>query len=103
MTTAESVVETTRRNQEAFVHIWVDGVRKFWGLAPLTDAKIADPKVPGVPTADEVVDNAFNFAEKVLSTQREFIKSWLAASKSVASSTAWLAQSATKDGNSKKG
>lgn len=98
MTTAtDTFVEATRRNQEAFVQTWTDGVQKFWGLMPA-----ADTKTPTVPSADEVVDNAFDFAAKVLATQREFIKSMLAASKSVNSNMAWFAQNATKGSTSKK-
>lgn len=97
MTTTETFGEATRRSQEAFMQIWTDGVRKFWGLVSAADAKVSS-----VFTAEEVVDNAFDFAEKVLATQREYTKSWLAATKSIASSTAWLAQSATKDATSEK-
>ncbi|MGH3822200.1 MAG: hypothetical protein ACRDRA_05070 [Pseudonocardiaceae bacterium] len=97
MTTTETFVEATRRNQEAFMYVWTDGVRKFWELASAANGKVSDEKAPGVPTAEEVVDNAFDFAEKVLVVQRGYVKCWLAAVKSMTSSTAWLAQSATKD------
>ena len=93
MTTTETFVEATRRNQEAFIHTWADGVQKFWGLMPTGNAK-----APSVPSAEEVVNHTFDFAEKVLATQREFVLSMLAAAtKSAASNTAWLAQNATKD------
>lgn len=98
MTTTESIAETTRRSQETFLQIWANGVQTFLGLPLATDTKEAVK----APSPEEVVDNAFNFAEKVLATQREYIKSWLAAVKSMNSSTAWLAQSAVKDTNSKK-
>jgi hypothetical protein len=99
MTTAtETFVEAARRNQEAFLHMWTDSVQKFWGLVPAADAT-----APSVPSAEEVVDNAFDFAQKVLATQRELTKTMLAATKSVASNTAWLAQNSTKGTSAKKG
>lgn len=97
MTTTETFVDVTRRSQEAFMQIWTDGVQRYFGLLPAPDAK-----APGVPSPEEVVDNAFNFAETVLATQREYTKSWLAATKAVASSTAWVAQNATKAATTKK-
>lgn len=103
MTTAtDTFVDETRRNQEAFMDVWTDGVRKFWGLAEVANSKVSNAKAPGVPSADDVVDHAFDFAEKVLAAERAYLKCWLAAVKSMTSSTAWLAQSATKEATSKK-
>lgn len=101
-TATDTFVEETRRNQEALMDVWTDGVRKFWGMTAAANGKVADAKVPGVPPVEEVVDNAFDFADKVLAAERAYIKCWLAAVKSMTSSTAWLAQSATKDPTSKK-
>ncbi|MCA1835061.1 MAG: hypothetical protein LC721_01455 [Actinobacteria bacterium] len=90
MTTSETMTEVTRRSQEAFasaVQIWADSLQRFVGLLPASDAT--------VPSADEVVDRAYDFAAQALATQREFTKSILAASRSAASSAAWVAQDAT--------
>jgi hypothetical protein len=90
MTTSETMAEVTRRSQEAFasaVQIWADSLQRFAGLLPASDAK--------VPSADEVVDRAYDFAAQALVTQREFTKSILAATRSAASSAAWVAQDAT--------
>jgi hypothetical protein len=90
MTTSETMAEVTRRSQEAFasaVQIWADSLQRFVGLLPAPDAT--------VPSADEVVDRAYDFAAQALATQREFTKSILAASRSAASSAAWVAQDAT--------
>jgi hypothetical protein len=98
MTTSETMTEVTRRSQEAFssaVQIWAESLQRFVGLLPAPEAK--------VPSAEEVVDKAFDFAAQALITQREFTKSMLAASRSAASSAAWVAQGATKAAsNSKK-
>jgi hypothetical protein len=99
MTTSETMTEVTRRSQEAFssaVQIWAESLQRFVGLLPAPEAK--------VPSAEEVVDRAFDFAAQALITQREFTKSMLAASRSAASSAAWVAQGATKGAasNSKK-
>jgi hypothetical protein len=95
-TSQETITETTSRSQEAIasaVQIWADGVHKFLDLMPTLE-----PKVPsaGLRLLEEVVDNAFDFAGQALVTQREFVKSLLAATKSVASNAAWAAQGAVK-------
>ena len=92
MTATDTFLETTRRNQEAFMHLWTDGVWKFFGLLP-----DGDRKVPSALGAEEIVDNTFDFAEKVLAYQREFVKRMLATGKSLASDTEWLAQEVAKD------
>lgn len=103
MTTAtETFVAETRRQQEAFMDIWTDGVKKFWGLVPAANGMVPDAKAAGVPTADEVVDNTFDLAEKVLAAEKAYIKCWMAAVKSMTSSTAWMAQNASKGTAAKK-
>ncbi|MGH3843905.1 MAG: hypothetical protein ACRDS0_21025 [Pseudonocardiaceae bacterium] len=97
MTTSETMTEVTRRSQEAFssaVQIWAESLQRFVGLLPAPEAK--------VPSPEEVVDKAFDFAAQALITQREFTKSMLAATRSAASSTAWVTQAMTKNTNSKK-
>jgi hypothetical protein len=88
MTTAqETVTEATREAIGNVVHIWADSVQKFVDLMPAPEEK-------GLPTAEEVVDNLFNFYIHVLTTQREYVKCLLAAGKSVSSNAAWAAQGA---------
>jgi hypothetical protein len=98
MTTTETFVDVARRNQEAFMQIWMDGVHRYFGLLSAPDAK-----APGAPTTEEVVDHTFDFAETVLASQREYTKRMLAVTKAVASSTAKDAQSTTKDSAPTKG
>lgn len=93
MTTTETMDELTRRGQDAFVsaiQIWADALRPYVGLLPAPDSK--------VPTAEEVVDKAYDFAAQALVTQREFTKKMLAA----ASSVPWAPHNATKDAAAKK-
>jgi hypothetical protein len=90
-TSQETITEVTRRSQEAItsaVQIWAESVQRFMGLVPTPDAK--------VPTAEEVVDHAYNFAVQALATQREFTKSMLAATKSVATSATWASPETVK-------
>jgi hypothetical protein len=84
-TTQETVTEATREAIGNMVHIWADGVQKFVGMLPTPDGKV-------VPTAEEVVDDLFNFYSYALATQREYLKSLLAAAKSVSTNAAWATQ-----------
>jgi hypothetical protein len=91
MTTAETMVEMTRRGQEAFasaMRIYADAWQPILGMWPTLDSK--------TPSAEEVVDKAYDCAAQALATQREFTKSLLAAGRSAASNAAWIAQETTK-------
>lgn len=95
MTTTETMAEVTRRSQEAFVgavQIWADSIQGFVDLLPAPDAEM--------PSADDVVDKAFDFFAQALATQREATKSLLAAGKSVVSGAAWVARGATENATS---
>lgn len=92
MTTTETFVDVTRRSQEAFMQLWMDGVHRYFGLPSAPDTK-----APGAPTTEEVVDYTFDFAETVLAGQREYTKRMLAATKALARSTAEVAQSTAKE------
>jgi pyoverdine/dityrosine biosynthesis protein Dit1 len=90
MTTAETMAEMTRRGQEAFartMRIYADAWKPVLSMWPALDAK--------APSAEEVVDKAYDFAAQALATQREFTKSMLAATRSAASSAAWMAKETT--------
>jgi len=68
--------DAVREGQRAMVDAvgaWAKSVEQLSATYP------SAPKVPGAPTADEVVDDAFNFAEKLLEAQREFAHQLLAA------------------------
>ena len=97
MTTTETpFIEATRRTQKAFLQFWTDAMYRFFSFLPVTEGKVSsagDAKAPSVPTAEEVVDHAFDYADGVLDIQREYVKSMLAAGRSIAGSAAWMAQS----------
>lgn len=76
-TPQEQFTDLTRRGQEAVtvaMQTWAENMQRLAGTVPIDTAT--------VPSAEEVVDNVFNFAEQMLSTQREFTKSLLAATNS---------------------
>jgi len=69
--------DVARRGQEAVtvaMQTWAENVQRLAGAVPVDAVK--------VPSAEEVVDNVFDFAEQMLSTQREFTKSLLGAANS---------------------
>ncbi len=70
----EQYTDVARRGQEAVaaaMQTWAENMQRFVGTMPVGDA--------GIPNAEAVVDNVFNFAEQMLHNQREFTKSLLAA------------------------
>jgi hypothetical protein len=96
MTTAETMVEMTRRGQEAFasaLRIYADAWKPIFGMWPTLDAK--------APSVEEVVDKAYDCMAQALATQREFTKAWLATTRSVASNAAWMAHETTKNAAAK--
>jgi hypothetical protein len=85
----ETMTDAARRGQEAFtgaLRIWADSVHKF---APTSNARWHG--------AVEVVDTMYDFADHMLTSQREFTKVWLAATTSAATKAAAAAEYAAKD------
>lgn len=85
----DQILDIVRQSQDATVkavQAWSENVAK---LAPSLPALPALPAVPAVPTAqdlpkaDEVIDLGFGFAERLLSTQRDFAHSVLSAAQPV--------------------
>ncbi|MGH2650867.1 MAG: hypothetical protein ACRDHK_06610 [Actinomycetota bacterium] len=76
----DQVLETVRQSQEAVVK-----AVKTWAEA----GKSIVPDLPPLPFADQlpntvdIVENAFNFADKLLAVQREFAAAILEAAKPV--------------------
>ncbi|MDQ3151247.1 MAG: helix-turn-helix transcriptional regulator [Actinomycetota bacterium] len=71
----EQFTDVARRGQEAVVvamQAWAENMQKLVGTLSTGDATVA-------PNAEAVVDDVFNFAERMLHNQREFTKSLLAA------------------------
>jgi hypothetical protein len=106
MTTTETpFMDATRRSQRAFLRLWADSTYRFLSLLPVPDGKApnaGDARAPHVPTVEDVVDDAFDYADAVLDVQRECVKSILAVNRSVANSAASMAQSTDKDAGPKE-
>jgi hypothetical protein len=96
MTTSQDTIsDTAHRGQKVYadaVHHWTDSVQKVVGSLPTPDEKVLH----------EVVDNYFNVAQQVLAAQREFAKSVLVATTSVAISAASTEHSAAKNSSARK-
>jgi len=66
----DQYLEAVREGQEAWanaVRAWSDSVQRMWGDAASTTTGEA-------PTAEQVIDNVFGFAEQLLAAQRDFAK-----------------------------
>jgi hypothetical protein len=103
-TTTETFVAAARRSQEAYLQVWTDAMYRFFGLLPTPDAKEynpLDPKV-SVPTDEEVVDHAFDYADALLDIQRACVKSLVVANRSFSNSPAWMPKDKDKGADSKK-
>ncbi len=69
-------LDAVRESQRAIVDAvgaWAKSVESLSAVYPPV------PELPEPPTPAQVVDNAFDFAEKLLATQREFARNLLAA------------------------
>ena len=74
--TEKELFDAVSKGQRAMVDAvgaWAKSVEQLSAAYPSV------PKTPGAPTADAVVDDAFDFAEKLLEAQREFAHQLLAA------------------------
>ena len=71
----DQFVDIAKRSQEAVttaVRNWADTVQSFTGNLTAGQSQLPDPQ--------SVVDGYFDFAEKVLATQRRFAAEWVSAS-----------------------
>jgi hypothetical protein len=92
----DTTSNSSRRGQESYpdpTRLWADLQNWVSSLPP------PDPKV--LNQLNHVVDNCFDVAERVLATQREFIKNFVAATASAATSVASAVQNAAKNAASK--
>jgi hypothetical protein len=87
----DQFVDIANRSQEAVtsaVRTWTDTVQSFAGR--LTSGQSQLPDLSGV------VEQYFDFAEKVLANQREFAQQWAAATVKASEAVAEQAQRATQ-------
>lgn len=95
MTTSHDTTSNTRRGQQSSaepMRVWADNVQKWISSLSTLDAK----------SLDQIVDNCFDAAARVLETQREFTKKFVAAAASAATSAASTVQNAAQNTTSKK-
>ena len=74
-------LDFVRQSQDAFVEamqVWTDSVNRLMGTSQERTASVND-----LPKPDEVLDQVFDFAESLLSAQREFAHSMLRTTSSV--------------------
>jgi hypothetical protein len=92
-TAQEQFLAAVRQGQQAVVDsvgAWANAVEK----APTPSRGHNGPR--DVPRADEVVDNVFDFAEKLLAAQREFTRNLLSAASPVVEKAEETARAAAK-------
>jgi hypothetical protein len=90
----EQFLETVRQSQKAVVDAvgaWAKAVER----TPSPAATSADSA--NVPRADEVVDNVFDFAEKLLAAQREFTRNLVKAAQPAVDKAQGSAHAAAKN------
>jgi hypothetical protein len=93
----DTTSDSSRRGQEGYadpMRLWADFQKWVSSLPP------PDPKL--LNQLNQVVDNCFDVAERVLATQREFAKNFVAATASAATSVASAVQNAAKNAASKQ-
>lgn len=80
-TQQDAYTETLRSGQEAVVRAfesWTDGAKSAWENIPGSTPSTVEPQA--------VIDQVFDFAEKMLAVQREFAKSLTATAESASAS-----------------
>jgi hypothetical protein len=87
----DQFAEIANRSQEAVtaaVHTWTDAVQSFAGQLGAGQSQL--------PDLSSVVDQYFDFAEKVLANQREFAQQWASAAANASGAATEQAQQATR-------
>jgi len=90
-TPTDQFVDIANRSQEAVataVHNWADTVQSFASKLTAGQSQLPDPHT--------VVDQYFDFAEKVLASQREFAQQWASATLKATEAVTEQAQRATQ-------
>jgi reverse gyrase len=92
----EQYLDAVRESQEAWANVvraWSDSVQRMWGDASSTTTREA-------PTAEQVIDNVFGFAEQLLAAQRDFAKRLVQASAPAVDAAKSTGKSTTKKATS---
>lgn len=94
----DTTSDANRRDQDSYadlMSLWADNFQKWVGSLPPPDPKV-------VHQLNQVVDNCFDVAERVLAAQREFAKNFVAVTASAATSVASAVQTAAKNAGSQQ-
>jgi hypothetical protein len=92
----DQYLDAVREGQEAWVNAvraWSESVQRMWGDASSTTTREA-------PTAEQVIDNVFGFAEELLAAQRDFAKRLVQATAPAADAAQSRGKSTTKKATS---
>jgi hypothetical protein len=92
----DQYLDAVREGQEAWANVvraWSDSVQRMWGEASSTTTREA-------PTAEQVIDNVFGFAEELLAAQRDFAKRLVQATAPAADAAQSTGKSTTKKATS---
>jgi reverse gyrase len=92
----EQYLDAVRESQEAWANVvraWSDSVQRMWGDPASTTTREA-------PTAEQVIDNLFGFAEELLAAQRDFAKRLVQASAPAVDAAKSTGKSTTKKATS---
>jgi hypothetical protein len=92
----DQYLDAVREGQEAWanaVRAWSESVQRMWGDASSTTTRQA-------PTAEQVIDNVFGFAEELLAAQRDFAKRLVQATAPAADAAQSRGKSTTKKATS---
>jgi hypothetical protein len=92
----DQYLDAVRESQEAWANVvraWSDSVQRMWGDPSSTTTREA-------PTAEQVIDNVFGFAEQLLAAQRDFAKRLVQATAPAADAAQSKVQSTTKKATS---
>jgi reverse gyrase len=91
----EQYLDAVREGQEAWanaVRAWSDSVQQMWDASSTTTRE--------APTAEQVIDNLFGFAEQLLAAQRDFAKRLVQATAPAAEAAQSRGKSTTKKATS---
>jgi hypothetical protein len=92
----EQYLDAVREGQEAWANAaraWSESVQRMWGDPSSTTTREA-------PTAEQVIDNVFGFAEQLLAAQRDFAKRLVQATAPAADAAQSRGKSTTKKATS---
>ena len=83
----EQTLKLIRQGQQAYV----EGLKSWVETVDKTSTELPSISAEELPTAQQILQNGFAFAEKLLKTQREFAEGVAAASEALYDKLSWKA------------